>query len=198
MVPPRVPGWKVAAATNRNAAYDVPPAWQVQASSLYRGFTAGEQEVQMGGLAWLPSCSGADDRPHWPAWAGVYGSPRDDTAVAAQETGATWAGWFGPGSVGRPGPATPVTIADGTPATHVVTEVEVPSPAPCGSRRAVLHTVAAPARNGTSVVWVLLADLDVPTTPTDADIATMISTLRDPGLAPGCDGVEPVVVGRWC
>jgi hypothetical protein len=88
-----------------------------------------------------------------------------------------------------------VTV-NGRVGSHLVAEVAVP-PDRCGSRRKVMHTVAVPDGAGASLVWVLLAEQDVPGAITDADVEAILATLRPAGLEHEC---EPNIraIGSWC
>jgi hypothetical protein len=199
-VPSRIEGWLAAVTTTRNAAYDVPPTWTPGSPDLVKGFEQGAQTAVLSGIAEIQNepCAGAD-LPHVPVWAGITGADPADSAEAADLLAQIWVLYFqadgGPVPGSTIGAPTPVTIADGVAASHVVTVVDVPTPGPCGTPRAVIHTVAAPSTDGKSVVWVLLADRDVPDTPPDAEIGQIISTLRPAGLP--CDP-ERNAQGSWC
>jgi hypothetical protein len=188
LIPSQVPGWLATVSTTRNAAYDVPPTWRPGSPGSIRGFhdDAGNAVV-LSGVAEHGSapCPGSTD-PQMAAWAGTTGAPTADTARAARAMAGLWAGYFATDTakpqtrIGQPSPVT------------------VPGPDTCENpARATIHTVAAPARNGQSLVWVLLVDDDIPDGVGDADVDQMIRSLRPAGLEVKCDPSR-VAVGTWC
>jgi hypothetical protein len=202
LIPSQVPGWLATVSTTRNAAYDVPPTWRPGSPGSIRGFhdDAGNAVV-LSGVAEHESapCPGSTDQ-QMAAWAGTTGAPTADTARAARALAGLWAGYFATDTAKpqiRIGPPTSVTVA-GKPASHVVADVTVPGPDTCENpARATIHTVAAPARNGQSLVWVALVDNDIPDGVGDADVDQMIRSLRPAGLEVKCDPSR-VAVGTWC
>jgi serine/threonine protein kinase len=203
LIPAQVPGWTAAVSTTRNAAYDVPPPWTASSPSLLRGFeTADGTATTMSGVALYQTADPSpcpDEERYTLAWAGISGSATADPAAAARELAELWTRSFEPENGSNPeaayGAARPVA-ANGHAGSHVTAEVTVES-GTCGSPRKVIHTVAVPDGKGQSVVWVLLAERDVPGAVTDADIERMIQTLRPAGLQQSCDPSRDPV-GSWC
>ena len=203
LVPSQVPGWTAAVSTTRNAAYDVPAPWVPGSPGLVRGYrTDDEVGIAMSGVAAYESgepspC--AEGEQYELAWSGVTGAPVADAAIAARDVAELWTGYFEPEN-GSPPQAEystpqPVTV-NGQAGSHVVADIVVPSGA-CGSPHKVIHTVAVHDGTGESLVWVLLAEQDVPGAVTDADIDQIIRSLRPAGLEERCDPGRDAV-GSWC
>jgi hypothetical protein len=203
LVPSQVPGWSAAVSTTRNAAYDVPPPWTPGTPSLVRGYQTDDgTAIAMSGVAIYQTDAPSpcpDDERYTLAWSGVSGAPTADPAAAARGLAELWTGFYEPDNGSRPeatyGAPRPVTV-NGQAGSHVITEVTVPSGG-CGSPRKVIHTVAVPDGKGQAVVWVLLAERDVPGAVTDADVDRIIQTLRPAGLQQSCDPSRNPV-GSWC
>ena len=85
-----------------------------------------------------------------------------------------------------------VSVA-GRQGSHVTVSVTKPAGA-CGTPTAVVHTVALPAKDGLYLVWVLLAEDGVVS---DADLQTMMSTIRPAGLETRCNRSRRAD-GNWC
>jgi hypothetical protein len=201
VIPSKIPGWLATVSTSRNAAYDVPPPWKPGSPGLIRGYEKPNGEkIVMSGVATLEGkVCGPENRPYTIAWSGVTGHTSGDTATAATEVANLWVGSFAPDDARQPQARTaaPVSVtANGKQASHVVTELDVPTDG-CNNPRGAIHTVAMPANGGQSVVWVLLTDRDVPGAVTDADLAQMIASLRPAGLGEKCERPERTV-GNWC
>ncbi|MFC4942778.1 serine/threonine-protein kinase [Pseudonocardia sp. GCM10023141] len=203
LIPSTVPGWLAAVSSTRNVGYDVPPPWKPQSPGLIKGFETDTTRVLMSGVAINeadrpPPCPGYDKK-YVLAWSGVTGSPTTDPSAAAGEVARLWSHAFDPDTGPQPtatiGAAALVTVA-GKVGGHVVADIQMPAGS-CGAPRKAVHAVALPSKNGQNVVWVLLAERDVPGAVTDADISQMITTLRPAGLEQKCDPAAKTV-GSWC
>lgn len=204
LIPSTVPGWLAAVSTSRNVGYDVPPPWQPSSDDRIKGFELEGTRALMSGVAEYTNgqaspCPGYEKK-FILAWTGVTGSRTADPATAAREVAQLWSRAFeeetGPKPTVQVGPASPVTTAGGVAGQHVISSIAMPAGS-CGSARKVVHTVALPSKNSQNVVWVLLAEADIPQSVTTAQIDQMITTLRPAGLEAKC-AKDAQTVGSWC
>ncbi len=204
LIPPQVPDWQAAVSTTRNAAFDVPPTWQVKGPGWVYGYQIKQINIQVvfsGGAQYRDAvCGSAPSASKNSAIAGIAGSQIPDLAAAATRSAQLWAwGMFGDDSA----PLPPVTLTDpaplavnGIPAMRVTATV---SRTNCSDGRSgILHAIALPGnRGGQPVIFVVGAEQGMPGAVSDADIQKILMSIRPAGLTPAqCD--QGNVVGTWC
>lgn len=197
LVPPQNPYWQAAVSTHRNAAFDVPPEWQVKAPGWLAGYDVDQLGVTVRSLGPAEYTDGACGGASRSAFAGVTGSSVPNLTAAAADAAHTWAlGMFTRGTADpvRLGAATALTV-NGRPA-QLVTATVPDTTCPDG-RSGIVHAVALAGARGESVIFVVGADQGIPGAVGDSEMRQMIMSVRPAGLtATQCQ--REGIVGTWC
>ncbi|MEV0357417.1 hypothetical protein AB0H71_15270 [Nocardia sp. NPDC050697] len=171
---PVLPGYRVVAAPDRDAAYDVPAGWHVAPADTVAGFGRAPDALTGKGYA-------TDGRDYCPGStrtvAFLTAADEQDPAAAATAIGAKAArlAYADPGAAA---PAEPLRSLDGgQQGMFVETRGRIARPAPGCAAEYSVYTWAAPSTNG-SFVMVIAADTGVPQALDAAGAKRVFSSIR--------------------
>jgi hypothetical protein len=181
-----IPGWNAVVAVEHGVTYDVPPNWSVKTSGTIIGFedSSGNPEVAGSGAATYKQgyCQGHSGS--WRAESAVTGYSTTDPALDALDAAHKWATDGYAPTKGHPAPVVTLSGAravkvGGLPGQEATATVTVRDRSdPCAPPRAVVHTVAGPAKGGKVPVLIVIADQGVSGAALDADLMKIAGSLR--------------------
>lgn len=184
---PVVPGWNVVRSTNRAAAYDVPPSWNVFSEDAVYGFG----DINRGGVASTGASNFGEDtcgESTSLAAAVVRHNAGTDLAASAAVNAETWADQaYLDANDTHPTLTTsepePITLLTGQPAVLVKTTAVLATPLPnaCATTTGSVYAVAATGFEGElgpTVVLVVVADVDSAGSLPESEIREILTTLR--------------------
>ncbi|MEB3367036.1 hypothetical protein [Saccharopolyspora mangrovi] len=182
-IEPVVLGWQAVAVPKRQAAYDVPPDWEVDPNPEdVHAVGPPADAVTLTGVAHqqLGFCPGDDNS--FRAMAGASARLGPDNAAVADETLRTFIGHAftrdGVPPVVEQSPPEQLQLTGGVPATRVNARVTLPAPAGCDARSVAVAVVATNSDGTSSVVFVTAADQDVPGAVSAAVLDRLSASLR--------------------
>ncbi|MEV6226727.1 hypothetical protein AB0L88_02395 [Saccharopolyspora shandongensis] len=166
---PVVDGWQVVTAPKRGAVYDVPagPGWKLDPNpENIHAFGPPDDPVTMTGVAdYLEGfCTG--DPGSFRATTGVSARRGPDDTTVANETAQKLAELAYVRDGNKPlvvlGPPEQVQLTGGIPAVRVTARVTLMAPGPCDSKNAAVSVLATNSDGQSSMVFLAVADQDVP------------------------------------
>lgn len=183
-----IPGWNAVITSKYGITYAVPPNWSVKTPDTIVGFQdpSGKIETAGEGAANYKEGYCAGHSGSWRAESVVTGYKTTDPALDALDAARKWASAGYAPTKGHPAPIVKLSSAQtiniggpsGKEATATVTVRDRSDP--CSPPRAIVHTVATPAKNGRVAVLVVLADQGVGDAALAADLQKIAGSLRIP------------------
>ncbi|QUH00850.1 hypothetical protein HUO13_08480 [Saccharopolyspora erythraea] len=181
-VPPVVPGWQAVHVPRRTAYYDAPLEWWVDNPDNTHGFGPADEPVTMSGVSIYQPGFCPSDAGSFRAIAGVTARKGPDDATVANETAQRLVQLAYTVNGKQPqvqfSPPTPIQIHGGRAASQVVATVTHPVPGPCDSPSVQVNIMATNSDGQTSVVFISIADQQVPGALPVQTLQQMAGTLR--------------------
>ncbi|MEU6129097.1 hypothetical protein ABZ805_07980 [Saccharopolyspora sp. NPDC047091] len=179
---PLEPGWQAVPVPKRNAAYDVPPGWELQSPGSLVGFGETEDDpVTVSGVALYQHGYCPDRSGSFRGLAGATARRGPDAAAIATDMARRFSELaYGADARIELTPPQPAVLPGGLPGHKVVATV-FPAPAACGSPSAVVNVLTTDGSGGTAVVHVAAADQEVPDAVTPDVLDRITASVRPAG-----------------